>query len=88
MSTLSRVAKIIDKPKCKLIHNSFMSNFKYSPLRLEFMWRKLLAKKLIGAHNQYVRNWETLNSFGLHYIRIDKDGPRSGVAGRLRPISV
>ena len=33
ISALSRVAKIIDKPKCKLLYNSFVtSNFRYSPL--------------------------------------------------------
>ena len=33
ISDLSRVAKIIDKPKCYLLYNSFvMSNFRYSPL--------------------------------------------------------
>ena len=30
---LSRVAKIIDKPKCKMLYNSFViSNYRYSPL--------------------------------------------------------
>ena len=33
ISTLSRVAKIIDKPECKLLYNSFViSNLRYSPL--------------------------------------------------------
>ena len=33
ISALSRVAKIVDQPKCKLLYNSFvMSNFRYSPL--------------------------------------------------------
>ena len=33
ISALSRVAKINDKPKCKLLYNSFLiSNFRYSPL--------------------------------------------------------
>ena len=33
ISALSKVAKIVDQPKCKLLYNSFvMSNFRYSPL--------------------------------------------------------
>ena len=33
VSTLSRLAKIVDQPKYKLLHTSFvMSNFRYSPL--------------------------------------------------------
>ena len=33
ISALFRVAKIIDKPKCKLLYNSFViANFRYSPL--------------------------------------------------------
>ena len=33
ISALSRVAEVIDPPKCKLLYNSFvMSNFRYSPL--------------------------------------------------------
>ena len=33
VSALSRVAKIVDQPKCRLLYNSFvMSNFRYSAL--------------------------------------------------------
>ena len=43
ISALSRVAKIVDQPKCKLLFNPFvMSNFRYSPLIWMFCGKLLI----------------------------------------------
>ena len=55
ISALSRVAKIIDPPKCKLLYNSFvMSNFRYSPLIWMFCG-KTANKKINRAHKRALR---------------------------------
>ena len=52
ISALSRVAKIIDKPKCKLLYNSFViSNFRYSPLIWMFCG-KTANNKINRAHKR------------------------------------
>ena len=55
ISALSRVAKIIDPPKCKLLYNSFvMSNFRYSPLIWMFCG-KTANKEIKRAHKRALR---------------------------------
>ena len=49
---LSRVAKIIDKPKCKLLYNSFViSNFRHSPLIWMFCG-KTATNEINRAHKR------------------------------------
>ena len=54
ISALSRVAKIIDPPKCKLLYNSFMSNFRYAPLIWIFCG-KTANKEINRAHKRALR---------------------------------
>ena len=55
ISALSRVDTIIDKPKCKLLYNSFfISNFRYSPLNWVFCG-KTANNELNRVHKRALR---------------------------------
>ena len=55
VSALSRAAKVIDPPKCKLLYNSFvMSNFKYCPLIWMFCGRTA-NKEINRVHKRALR---------------------------------
>ena len=55
ISALSRVAKIIDPPKSKLLYNSFViSNFRYSPIIWMFCG-KTTNKEINRAHKRALR---------------------------------
>ena len=55
-STLSRVAKIVDQTKCKLLYNSFVIT---SGILLSSGWsvEKLLIKKLTGFMNEHLASY-------------------------------
>ena len=55
VSALSRAAKVIDPPKCKLLYNSFvMSNFRYCPLIWMFCGRTA-NKEINRVHKRALR---------------------------------
>ena len=55
ISALSRVAKISDKPECKLLYNSFfISNFRYSPL-IWMLCGKTANNKVNRVHKRALR---------------------------------
>ena len=55
VSALSRAAKLIDPPKCKLLYNSFvMSNFRYCPLIWMFCG-KTANKEINRVHKRALR---------------------------------
>ena len=55
VSALSRAAKVLDPPKCKLLYNSFiMSNFRYCPLIWMFCG-KIANKEINRVHKRALR---------------------------------